>query len=71
MYAASVSFSSSVPRSQELGPTEVKNSTFATFYYRSNKMTAKPNQVKNLLGVVQRKEFYGYYITRSLKDIEV
>ena len=65
-FLASASFSSAVPRSEGLGNTEFRRSTFVTFYYR----TMDPKVVRNPQGVEVRKEYYGYYITRCLKSLE-
>ena len=65
-FLASASFSSSVPRSEGLGNTEFKRSTFVTFYYR----TMDSKSVRNPSGVEARKEFYGYYVTRCLRTID-
>ena len=66
MFLASASFSSSVPRSENIGFNEFKRSTYITFYYRSIDSTDVKNYPQK---VVQRKEHYGYHVTKCMKEL--
>lgn len=65
LLAASVSFSSTVPRGSEIGLTEFKRSCFATFYYRTKDGTI----TKNAHGVPNiNKEHYGFHQSRRITN---
>ena len=64
---ASASFSTAVPTEEYLsiGASEFERSTHVTFYY----MTIESKPVKDEKDNIVRREYYGYYITKCIKDL--
>ena len=64
---ASASFSTAVPTDKYLniGHSEFASSTHVTFYY----MTIESKPVKDEKDNIVRREYYGYYITKCIKDL--